>query len=473
MSLTANYVSPSNSNETLTARHFYGLLMNHPQRLGIVAKMKNENTLTFLTEGIKNVIYRDEKPSDKYSSIDARSFEWGIEVDYLKRIEFVEVPVVAAPGEEITMMFNEGYFQKDEVFVIEKTRQQCIVVERPIRISDRCWKHVVRLLDNDYSTVLDDSGCQIGDTCRYLSAYKSELHDEGYTKYHSNVEKYNGYISLHRVDVSYSSEYAMQEDTFMKIAQGQDDNTPENEVMFKMDGVEKQCLDHFMLTRNNGLTFVKGNVQANGRPTIADKKTNRDIMIGDAALPQIEKYANKYYYANHLTVDAIMTAMNSMAEKSLEALGNTYLFMVNQAMWNDIQTTLYDWYKDLKSCEALMWSKDVDDYITLGATFNGVEFGGNKIIFKLDRSLTLEYGRKGFGVMIDVTPDESKGRPAIEMFTLKGKDFCSNQVYGVGGKDGKSSGPVSTTLSASVLINWGYSGIAVYCPFRSFMFYQI
>lgn len=473
MSLTANFVSPATYNETLTAKHFYNLLMNHPQRLGIVAKMKNENTLTFLTEGMKNVIYRDNKPSDKFTSIDTRSFEWGIEVDFLKRIEFAEKPEAAAPGEEITMMFNEGYFQKDETFVIEKSRQQCIVVENPVRIADNCWKTIVRLIDNDYSTVLDTDACEIGDTCRYMSNFKSELHDEGYTKYHSNVEKYCGYINLHRVDVSYSSEYAMNEDTFLKIATGKSENTPKNEIMFKMDGVEKQCLDHFMLSRNNALTFSKGNVQANGRPTIADKKTNREIFMGDGALPQIEKYANKYYYANHLTVDAIMTAMQSMAEKSLQPQGNTYLFLVNHTMWYDIQTTLYDWYNHLKSCEALMWSKDAQGYVSLGATFNGVEFGGNKIIFKEDRALTIEYGRKGFGVMIDVTPDESKGRPAIEMFTLKGQDFCSNQVYGVGGKDGKSSGPVSTTLSASVLINWGYSGIAVYCPFRSFMFRQV
>ena len=44
-----------------------------------------------------------------------------------------------------------------------------MVVERPVRKADDLWEYVVRLIDNDYSSLLDVSGCQVGDTTRFQS----------------------------------------------------------------------------------------------------------------------------------------------------------------------------------------------------------------------------------------------------------------------------------------------------------------
>ena len=59
------------------------------------------------------------------------------------------------------------------------------------------------------------------------------------------------------------------------------------------------------------------------------------------------------------------------------------------------------------------------------------------------------------------------------MFTLKNGDFISNKVVGVGGENGLSSGTVSTPVAATKLINWGYSGVAVFNPYRSFILREI
>lgn len=67
------------------------------------------------------------------------------------------------------MAFKERYYEKYDIFKIEKTMQQCIVVSRPIRKSDNYWEVQVRLIDNDYSSVLDLTGCQPGDTTRFQS----------------------------------------------------------------------------------------------------------------------------------------------------------------------------------------------------------------------------------------------------------------------------------------------------------------
>ena len=76
-------------------------------------------------------------------------------------------------------------------------------------------------------------------------------------------------------------------------------------------------------------------------------------------------------------------------------------------------------------------------------------------------------------MFIDLTADKTSGEPAIQMFTLKGGDFITNKFPGVGGLDGLSSGVVSSTVAASKLINWGYSGVGVFSPYKSFVMKQV
>ena len=105
-------------------------------------------------------------------------FEWEVSTNDIKRIEFADVPVEdGANGSEITMAFKERYYEKYDIFQIDATGQQCFVVARPVRVSDNYWKVIVRLIDNDYSSVLDKSDCQLGMTTRFLSNAMPEMHE--------------------------------------------------------------------------------------------------------------------------------------------------------------------------------------------------------------------------------------------------------------------------------------------------------
>ena len=54
-----------------------------------------------------------------------------------------------------------------------------MLVKRPVRKANDLWEYVVRLIDNDYSSLLDISGCQVGDTTRFQSNAMPEMHEEG------------------------------------------------------------------------------------------------------------------------------------------------------------------------------------------------------------------------------------------------------------------------------------------------------
>ena len=99
-----------------------------------------------------------------------------------------------------------------------------------------------------------------------------------YIKYQSNVETHRGYITTHRVDVSYSAQFAAMENVFIQVAEGKDKNSLIPTV-YKMDKKEKQLLDAFLTARNNGLMFNRTNVDKNGKATIQDPDTQRPINV--------------------------------------------------------------------------------------------------------------------------------------------------------------------------------------------------
>jgi len=58
----------------------------------------------------------------------------------------------------------------------EKTRQQFMVVARPVRKSDNYWVCTCRLIDNSYDSSIDLSDFEIGDKTRFQSVAMPELH---------------------------------------------------------------------------------------------------------------------------------------------------------------------------------------------------------------------------------------------------------------------------------------------------------
>ena len=87
----------------------------------------------------------DSKSNSKYRSIDSMYFEWEVETNYIKRVEFADVPATNGEGgTTIVMAFKENYYQKYDIFKIDKTMQQCQAISRPTRVADNYWTVEVR-----------------------------------------------------------------------------------------------------------------------------------------------------------------------------------------------------------------------------------------------------------------------------------------------------------------------------------------
>lgn len=464
--IVASYMSnrPTMS-ETRTYEDFYKFLGEKPHMLGVVARMNTDLTAEFLTRALGNIYYGDDKKANKFQSVDATYFEWQIETNELKHIPFAaDVTEDGENGSEITMAFAQNWFQKYDILKIDNSRQQCIVVQRPIRRADNYWEVQVRLIDNTYDTTLDLSACKAGMTAVFQSNAHPELSEEGYVKEQHSTERHRNYMTMFRNDASYSEQYKLLENVFIKIGEG--DKKVEKETIYKLDTVEKNLLDNFMLSRAQGLLFNKCNVNpATGKALICDPDTGREIRIGDGLVPQIERFASKYAY-NKFTREVMETVIQTMNEKADSPIGNTYTFIVNERLWSDIQRVLATTYSSYHTDGTVLYSKSANGFVSVGAKgFDSYNFGGNSIIFKVDRTLSREFGNhKGYGFCLDMSPDVSTGTPAISQFTLKGSEFVSNSIAGVGGLRGGQSGPVASPVAGSKLVLHGYAGIMVKNP---------
>lgn len=432
--LVANFTSRiPTMGQTKTYEDWSKYLGSKPHRIGVVARMYTDNTLNFITDGLRNIFYKDEK-ADQFQLSSSLLFEWIVETNNIKKVEFAEVPTETGEnGTEITMAFRENYYQKYDIFRIDKTKQQCQVVSRPIRKRDDYWEVQVRLIDNDYDTILDTDGCQVGDTTTFQSVAMPELSEEGYSKFQSQMERHRNFMTTFRADASWSSLYAIQENVFMSIADDKDQT--KSEGVYKMLKKEKELLDTFMYAMNTGLTFNKGNIDINGKATISEPETGRPIYIGEGLIPQIEAAANKYCYSNRPNLQLFNMIMSDMADKAQSDTGNKFIFIVNRKMWNDLQMTLGEYLANYRTDGTYMYSKSANKglggYVKVGATFDTYEYAGNQVSFVVDRALTREYPTKGYGVCIDLTADKTSGTPAIAKFSLTGKDFMTNKIVGV------------------------------------------
>lgn len=451
---------------TKTYEDFAKFLGAKPHRLGIVARQYSDLTASYLTEALMNV-YTNSKKTSKFQNINALMFEWEIDVDYIKRVEFAANPVGdGANGSDIIVAFKERYYERYDTFRVEESRQLLFVKQGPVRKGDNYWEVVCQLVDADYAQVLDTNAASIGKQTRFITNYHPELSEEGYTKYQSNIEAYRNHISFHRVDVSFSAQFAQLEDVFIKLGQNKGAGE-QSQTIYKMKKKEQELLENFMYVRNNALLFGKSNYDKNGKCTVTDS-LGRPVPMGDGILAQIERYANKYSYAK-MTTKVMNQVMAQMRQKSKNSTGNQYMFIVNEILWQQIQEELMGWLKLWTPVNPVFFSQKANSNVTVGATFDSYVFGGNQISFKVDKAFTLEYPEKGYGVVIDLTADATSGTAAIQMFTLQGAEFIRNTIAGVGGLNGNESGEVSSSVAGSRIIHAGYAGVGVFNPYRSFI----
>ena len=465
---TIGYVTnaPFNQGETRTYENFLKMLGDKPKNLGLLSRMYPQCTATYYTEALGNIFYNNAKKTNKFQSIDSYMIEWQLDVNEIKRVPLAAMPEGdGADGTEITFYFPYRYYEKYDIFKVEDTRQQFIVVSHPVKKGSNLWMVSARLVTEDYNTLLDLSGTHAGSLTVFQSNAVPEMSEEGYVKNQSNIQKIRNYLTTFRNDIDYSSKFELLEDKFIKIAKG--DN---NVTYYQLDTKEKQLLDNFMLARGKGLLLNRSNIDPRtGKPNIVDPSTGRPIYIGAGIIPQIERFASKSVYYK-FTIQTLNTAIAALNRKAEKPQGNHYNFVCNESLYAQITQVLGDYLAKFHTDGTFMYSMQANGYVKVNPLgYDSYNYLGNTITFTQDRALTEEFGDKGYGIMVDLTSGAESGTPAVSMFTVNNSQFIENTINGVGGK---KSGEVASRVAASHKTIMGVAGVAVFNPYRSYIIRQ-
>jgi hypothetical protein len=464
MKIVDKAIVNQNMSSTKTVQNFGQLLGTKPHRLGQVVTMYPHLSISVLTDALKNIYYNPKKGAGSYSPINSMAIEWDIDVNFIKKVKIVGNITGNGVNKNVEKIhLAERYYDKNDTFTLEN-KQQLFVTAIPKELATGRWEYQVVLIGNDLSKTIDTNFAAAVKTTRYRSNYYPELSERGYTKYTSNSETHRNYISRHRASVDWSSDFARTEDLFIDAGKNKDGNSQ----YYKLNRKEKECMDHYLMSRETSCIFSETNYDVNGKCLMQDDH-GRDIPMGDGVIPQIERYCDKFAYSL-LTSDVLDDVMNAMIEKSDVPTGNTYAVICNEKMYQQFGKLMKS---DLRfqnpNDGSYFYSKSAKGKIQVGAEFVSYSMQGNTITFMPDRALSQEYPDYAYGIFLDTGADLVSGRPNIAMFTIEGSEIISGNLNGMGQADGKSSGEVSTSVAGSSYHLLGFGGCCVFNPYKSFI----
>lgn len=450
--------------DTKTVQNFGTLLGNKPHKLGTVVTMYPELAISTLTDALKNVYYNPKKDSGSFAPINSMCIQWDIDVNFIKKVRIAgNISGNGAGKNPETIILEERYYDKNDTFTLEN-KQQLFVLAPPRKLAQKRWEYKVVLVGNDLSKQINVNYAAAGKYTRYRSNYHPELSERGYTKWVSNTETHRNYISRQRASVDWSGDFAMQEEIFIQT--GKDNKSTAS--YYKMTKKEKECMDSFLLSREQNCIFSETNYDVNGKCLDQDEH-GRDIPMGDGVIPQIERYCDKFSYSI-LTSDVFDDVMSAMREKSDKPTGNNYAVVCNERLWDQVGKAMQNDLRFISPSDgSYFYSKQAAGVVKVGAEFNAYTFQGNTITFMPNRALSQEYPDHGYGIFLDTGADLASGRPNIAMFTLQGSEMISGNLIGMGGLKGNTSGEVSTSVHGSQYHLLGYAGAVVFNPYKSFI----
>ena len=433
-----------NMSSTKTIQHFGQLLGTKPHKLGQVVTMYPHLAISTLTDALKNVYYNPKKGSGSYTPINSMAIEWDIDVNFIKKVRIVgDISGTGVNKKVETILLEERYYDKNDTFTLEN-KQQLFVVGVPKQIANKRWEYRVVLVGNDLTKTINSTYAANGKITRYRSNYYPELSERGYTKYTTNSETHRNFISRHRASVDWSSDFARTEELFIETGKNKEGKSE----YYKLNKKEKECMDHFLLSREQSCIFSQTNYDVNGKCLDQDEH-GRDIPMGDGVIAQIERFCDKFAYSS-LTSDVLDDVINAMVEKSDIPTGNTYAVVCNERLYQHVGKLMKS---DLRfqspNDGSYFYSKKTGGKVQVGAHFDSYTFQGNTITFMPDRALSQEYPDFAYGIFLDTGSDLVTGRPNIAMFTLEGSEIISGNLNGMGMQDGKSSGEISSSVAGS------------------------
>lgn len=452
---------------TDTLQDFETILGKKPYLAKEVVKSTTNKNLSLLriAEDFGGNIYKNAGTI----GIDSMIYDWMVETGTrLQKVYIAEDGDAAAAGTgvaEFAIILDRLFYTKGCIFELEN-EQQVMVTRLPEKLADQRYRYFVKLVTGSRTASIPAIYLTKGKATRYISkaSIVSELHDFGGSYGDDfNIEKQRQYISRFRMGRSTSGDAKLFLPNLIEEAG----------IYYKQANVETKMMEDLLDSVNTAGLFAQGNIDENFNCLITEED-GRPVPIGEGILPQMKRYGNFMPYSGTtgVTIQKMKDIINEVVARKEKKTGNEIMVMCNYKLFQDIQSTLDTLANSRLTTNDYFFNQAMKDRWVIGADYAGYKFAGNKILFMEETAFSNRYPDKGFGIVFNLYAETSKGQiPNVQQIGIKGMDLVKNYIEGVGGKDGKTSGTVSSRIHASEVTMFKYSSFVVNDPYGT-MFIQ-
>lgn len=416
-------------------------------------------SLTNLTEGL-GYIYATDKAKEE--NINGYYAEWKLIGEPNMLCNFVAGGSTGTDlgvnNSSFYVCLDEQFFNSEEVGKLENGKL-IYFEDNGTMLTSGVFRYRVKLLTNSPSDSVSDIWTSAGRKIQYMYPATSEFNDRGYFKMRYSEELHREYVTMFRSQVSISGTANMTKYILM------DDISKER---FIMDEYEKQLLQKVAYDKENILIYGKSTVNEDGVVHLTNPNTKQKLYTGNGLENQISSSSRVSYTS--LSKQLLKDIIGEVEYRAGKAEDGVNILLVTGSRGKRIFMDLME--DSLKVGDSVYATRSGNN-ITLGGNFTKFIYGNSTITVSVSQLLDYknqadeldEYGYPlSSSKMFFIDRGTYDGQPNISVFYQSGLKLIINDIIGVGGKDGKSSGVVSSPIHGSSKIALGTIGLKLLNP---------
>ena len=429
-----------------------------------IARLYPQFSLSAIVEGLGNVKGVNGL-SKSGKSVNGVYDEWELLGENTMAVNFVAGgttgTAVGGGLNTFTICLESDYFNQNDVIKIE-SGQLLLVESNAIPQASGRFLYSVSIFSGDLNeTVNADRYCSVGRRASYSYNSQGELSDMGYIKSRKGSEMHREYITTWRHDFTISGHANMTEYEIVDDKSG---------VRFFISHAEKMFYEMVFFTKERILLEGRSSVDSNGIVRKFDPRTKQPLYAGNGIEAQLDKSCKESY--TYLTKNMLKEAISEVAHRSGKSDGIDIMLMTGMRGEKNFLDLMEN---SLKSGDNVYASRSGND-IVMGGNFTKYIYGNNTITVTRNHALdytedAVEKDEDGYPLssskMFFIDKSKYDGEPNLTALHQNGFSLVVNDIYGVGGKDGKSSGVVSSPVHATKKVAMGSLGLRVLNPYSS------
>ena len=414
----------------------------------------------YYLQGLRGVYQVNKTPE----LINKPYYEW----ELMGNTDYSEMIVQDVAGVDLGKSFQpfkiclkSDYFYKQDI-IMGNGKQQYIVLDRTEIGIDK-WEYTVVISSNNPLEVADLANLKAGQYLAYAGNAQGELSNDGAIKNRKTKEKHIEYLSTIRHQFSISG-HANSTQWYIE-----DTDKNGRKAGFVMSKLEYEAMQNLAYSKEQAIIFGRSNVLPNGQCTnrLPD---GTPLWRGNGIIEQIDASSKENYTS--LTKQMLQDILSEMESRSGQEAMDITLITGTKGFqqWQNLMESL------LKPGDNTYTTRS-GNKVTLGANFTKYIYGTHSITVTKTKlfdhkdfpsELDTDGSKLSSSDMLFLDTGSIEGSPNIQLISRPGRELIMNTIAGVGGMDGKTSGPVSSVVDGAMKVLLAEIGVVMKNPYSSF-----